>query len=76
MEAQIVGGLGHPGIERRIAGEAKYSRCRSLSARSNLLDSTGMAIGPPNDAGVLPVFAQAFGHVLDDTSPPCPWPCA
>jgi len=26
-----------------------------------------MAIGPPNDTGVLPVFAQAFGHVLDDT---------
>jgi hypothetical protein len=26
-----------------------------------------MAVAPPHDAGVRPVFAQAFGHVLDDT---------
>ena len=26
-----------------------------------------MAVAPPHDASVRPVFAQAFGHVLDDT---------
>src|SRR4029077_14440646 len=33
----------------------------------HLLDATVMAVAPPHDACVRPVFAQAFGHVLDDT---------
>jgi hypothetical protein len=34
MEAQIVGGLGHQGIEYGIAGEAENIIVPSLSARS------------------------------------------
>src|SRR6516162_5304171 len=67
MEAQIVGGLGHQGIEYGIAGEAENIVGAVAFRPFHLLNATVMAVAPPHDAGVRPVFAQAFGHVLDDT---------
>ena len=67
IEAQIVGGLGHQGIEYGVAGEAVNIVGAVAFRPFHLLDATVMAVTPPQDAGVRPVFAQAFGHVLDDT---------
>src|SRR3974377_2584503 len=69
MEAQIVGGLGHQGIERRIAGEAENIVGAVAFRPFHLLDATVMAVAPPYDAGVRPMFPQALGHVLDDGPP-------
>ena len=66
MEAQIVGGLGHQDIEHRIAGEAKNIVGAVAFRPFHLLDATVMAVAPPHDAGVGPMFPQALGHVLDD----------
>src|ERR1700729_3239468 len=66
MEAQIVGGLGHQGIERRIAGEAENIVGAVVFCPFHRLDATVMAVASPYDAGVRPMFPQALGHVLDD----------
>src|SRR5207344_23799 len=56
MEAQIVGGLGHHGIEYGIAGEAENIVSAVAFRPFHLLDATVMAVAPPHDAGVRPVF--------------------
>src|SRR3974390_234797 len=59
MEAQIVGGLGPQGIESRLAGEAKNIVGAVAFRPFHLLDATVMAVAPPYDAGVRPMFPQA-----------------
>ena len=66
MEAQIVGGLGHQGIERRIAGEAENIIDAVVLRPLHGLDATVMTVASPHDAGVRPMRSQAFRRVLDD----------
>jgi hypothetical protein len=66
MESQIVGGLGHQGIERRIAGEAENIIDAIVLRPLHGLDATVMTVAAPHDAGVRPMRSQAFRHVLDD----------
>jgi hypothetical protein len=66
MEAQIVGGLGHQGIERRIAGEAEDVVGAVVFRPFHRLDATVMTVAAPHDAGVRPMLLEALRQVFDD----------
>ena len=66
MEAQIIGGLGHQGIERGIAGEAEDVVGVVVFRPVHRLDAAVMAVAAPDDAGVRPMSSQTLRHVLDD----------
>jgi hypothetical protein len=66
MEAQIVDGLGHLCIERRIAGKAENVVVAVIFRPLHRFDATVMTVATPHDAGVRPMSPQALRHVLDD----------
>ena len=66
MEAQIDCGLGHQGIERGIAGEAKNVVRIVVFRPFHGLDPAIMAVAAPDDARPSPMSPQALRHMLDD----------
>ena len=66
MEAQIVGGLCHEGIERGIAGEAEDVVRIVVFRPFHGLDAAVVAVAAPDDPGVRPMSPHALRHVLDD----------
>ncbi len=66
MKAQIDRGLGHQGIERAIAGEAKNVVRIVVFRPFHRLDPAVMTVAAPDDARPAPMPLQALRHMLDD----------
>ena len=66
MEAQIVGGLRHQGVERGIAGEAEDVVGVVVLRPVHGLDAAVVTVTAPDDPGLRPMSPQALRHVLDD----------
>ena len=68
MEAQIIGGVRHQGVERGIAGEAENIVLAVILRPFHSFDAAVMTVAAPDDPGVRPVLAQALRHMLDDSA--------
>src|SRR5206468_12870425 len=64
MEAQIVSGLCHEGIQRGIAGEAEDVLRIVVFRPFNGLDAAVVAVAAPDDAGVRPMSPHALRNML------------